>query len=99
MIKHNYTSEGHQFKNSASWDVSFSFRASDTGAGKISGRQQPERPSKGTACDKSTQEQELGPEQEAQHEAQQEWKQKTRTEEGCKELRDTAESKTGPCPF
>ena len=47
----------------------------------------------------SAQEQEPGPEQEAQHKAQQEWKQMTRTEEGCKELRDMAESKTGPCPF
>ena len=52
-IKHHCTSEGHQFKNSTSWDVSLSFRASDTGAGKISNRQQPERPSRQTARDKS----------------------------------------------
>ena len=30
--------------------------------------------------------------------AQQEWKQKMGTEEGSKELRATAEAKTGPCP-
>ena len=44
------------------------------------------------------QEQEPGREQEAQHKVQQERKQKMGTEEGCKEIRATAERKTGPCP-
>ena len=76
----------------------FSFKASQTGAGKISSCQQPERPSKGTSRTKSVQEQKPGPEEEAQHDVQQEWKQKMGTEEGCKELGDTTERKRDHAP-
>ena len=54
-----------------SWDVSFSLRATDTGAGKVSGRQKPELPSAGTSRDKGFQEQEQGQEQGAQREVKQ----------------------------
>ena len=104
-IKHNYAPEGHQFKNSTSWDVSFSFRAPDTGADKISGRQRPEHQSVGSSSDKSVQEQEPGPEQEARNNVQKERKQKTKswqqqmeTEEGAKEVRVMVQARTGPCP-
>ena len=79
VIKHHYMPEGNKFKNSMSWDVSFSFRATDIGAGKISGIQKPEYPSVGTSSNKSVQEQERRLEQEAQHKVQQEWKWKTKT--------------------
>ena len=69
-IKDNYVPGGHQFQNSTSWDISFSFRAPHTGTDKTSVRQKPERPSVGSSNCKIVLEQETGPEKEARHNAQ-----------------------------
>ena len=105
-FKHNYAPKGHQFQNSTSWDVLFSFSAPDTGADRTSVRQKPERLSIGFSSDKSVQEQETGPEQEARHDVQKESKpntksgeQKMETEEGAKEVRVMVQAKAGPCPI
>ena len=93
---HNYAPEGYQFKNATGLGVSIS---SGVGVGKIRGRQEPERPQIRAPSGRSVQEQEPSREREARQEITlQERKQKMGTEEGFKELRATAEVKTGPCP-
>ena len=86
--------------------MSFSFRALDQGADKISGRQKQDRPGVEYSSDKSVQEQEPGPEQEDRHDVRKErkqemksWKQKMETEEGAKEVRVMVQAKARPCPI
>ena len=90
-----YALEGYKSKNDTGMGVSCS---SGMGAGKICGRQEQERPRVRASRGRSSQEREHGREREARRDVQQAGKQKLGTEEGSKELRATAEAKTGPCP-
>ena len=93
VIKYNYPMEGNRFKNTTRWDESLRFRASDKGTDKSSGSRGPEHRSEGTSRNKSSQEPEPGPEQEARPDIGKEhkqsakaWKPKMETEEGAKEV-------------
>ena len=100
VAMHNYTPEGYEYAT----DQGGSF-SSGRGAGQIRGRQEQEHPQVRASGGRSVQEQEPGQEREARNDVQQEWKQqeqqewnqKMETEEGSKELRATAEARTGPC--
>ena len=101
--------EGRQFQYATRCEGSFSIRAPDTGADKTSIRKELESPSEGSSSNKSVQVQEMGPEQDARHNAQKELEPKTEsrkqrmdraqkmeTEEGAMEVQVVAQARTGP---